>query len=70
MLLVVGHLLVSSQSPPGEHRHGTPAQQNDAELQEVPLTPEVRPALLLHQFALWKGGKTTLLFFRTLSMTS
>lgn len=57
VLVVEAHFLVSNQGSPGEHSHTAAAQQDDTQLQEVPLTPEVRPVLLLHQFALLEGKK-------------
>ena len=58
MVLVVGHITVPQQGPLDEDSHGAPAQQDDGQLKEVPLVPEVSPPLLLHQFAL-RGKKKT-----------
>lgn len=48
VVLVVSHITVPSHSPLDEDSHGTPAQQNDGQLEKVPLAPEVSPPLLLH----------------------
>lgn len=44
--------------PLHKHRQGTPASQDDGQLQKVPLAMEIAPLLLPNELALGKEPKT------------
>lgn len=48
VVLVVSHITFPDHGPLDEDSHGTPAEQNDGQLEKVPLAPEVSPSLPLH----------------------
>ena len=52
MVVVVVHVAVPHQRPEDEHGEGGPAQQDDTELQQVPLAQEVHSSLRLHPLTL------------------
>jgi len=50
--LVVSHVSVAKKGPLDEDGHGAPAEQNDGQLQQIALAPEVGPPLLFHELPL------------------
>lgn len=50
--LVVSHVSVAQECPLDKDGQGAPAEQNDGQLQQIPLAPEVGPALLFHELPL------------------
>ena len=52
VVVVVGHVPVPQKSPLDKDRQSAPAQDDDSQLHQVRLAPEVTPLVLLHQLAL------------------